>query len=176
MTGDATGACVATSPIPVDGQCKGLPSNYTYYATGHCGDCIHWLDCDTAKAGVQACYEAVLNDPKCSGGYFTYVERGAGDCGCMTSDESPPVLSNNKFADCYAIADLGETVDLNQVPESKEIRWTADGVMALVDANRFSNFGKPVAGDAVTQSQYALAEDDGFTQEMMINDGMWSSN
>jgi len=171
MSGEDTGACVATSPIPVDGQCQGLPSNYTYYATGHCGDCIHWLG---STAGVQACYEAVVQEPKCARDHFTYVERGDGACGCMTSDESPPKLSINKFADCYLIGVSDVTIDLSQMTTAKKIYWTESGVQALVDASRLLSFGKPAAGDTVTESQFVLAEDTGFTAEMMIEDAMWS--
>ena len=35
--------------------------------------------------GVQACYEAIMSDGRCSKDYFTYVPRGDKNCGCKES-------------------------------------------------------------------------------------------
>jgi len=98
-----TGVCMAEEPMPLNGQCTGIPGPYCLAGTGNCGGKIHWFDCDLAKAGVFSCYQAVINEPKCVKDYFTYNERGDQNCGCKISTEVDLVIHDTDLADCYEI-------------------------------------------------------------------------
>jgi len=103
--GDESGHCVATSPIPVGGQCAGLPAPYEFEGIGECGECIHWFGCDESGEGALGCLEKIMGEEKCKKDFFTYNERGDKSCGCKTSDEAKLVTHGSDLATCYRVTE-----------------------------------------------------------------------
>jgi len=102
--GDADGHCFALSPVPVAGQCHGLPSPYKFEGIGECGECIHWFGCDEFGEGAQGCFDKVMEDDRCTKDFFTYNERGDKGCGCKTSNETSLVKHGSDLSVCYRVS------------------------------------------------------------------------
>jgi hypothetical protein len=66
---------------------------------------------------VQACYEAVVQDPECSKDYFTYNTRSDQNCGCKKHGALN--IRDDADADYYRI----QLVFISLRKESKNENW-----------------------------------------------------
>jgi len=75
-----SGCCLAEYPEYTGGE-------YTEIGNGVAGPTEIWNVGGAKGKGVEACYQAVLQDRRCNG-YFTYVHGGDLNCGCKGSTAS----------------------------------------------------------------------------------------
>jgi len=117
FTGDhATGHCLATNPVPLQGRCEGLVGPYTFVREGSCGKQLHWFGCDVVGDSALDCYNAVMAEDRCSKDYFTFNARSDQNCGCKISNEAPVVEYPGPFSDCYVINDIIVTTPAATTP------------------------------------------------------------
>ena len=72
--------------------------DFSFVATGVAGP-ERWKN--VYGQGVEKCFQAVLQDPKCEKDYFTYVPRGDKNCGCKT--QGALSVRSDVRADYYSV-------------------------------------------------------------------------